>query len=161
MRKVIDYYKRVNGSGHIVEHIGTHESGDFLIGQLFEQSEKGYRAHPFDFLKEYDKIDKSEVDALDRQTCPERSLGGATTNTNIDFWKQDYDGKGFRKCSYCGSMHPEDALRLIKEHSTSIIEPATGKNYKWYVYGEKYYKWHNTPEFIKEYNTLLFTRKKS
>ena len=155
MRKVIDYYKRVNGSGHIVEHIGTHESGDLLIGQLFESSENGYRQHPYDFHQQFVKIDKSEVDALERTTCGSRNsqLGPFERGENLDHWRKEENGN--RTCSFCGSLHPDDALEIIKEQGFGVISQA--KSYKWYVGRghNKYYMWHNTPKFVEAFNSMI------
>jgi hypothetical protein len=152
MRKVIDYYKRVNGTGHIVEHIGTHESGDMIIGQLFGTTENGYRQHAYDFNKEYVKIDKTEVDALERQTCPSRmnQPGPFERTEGVDFWKEYEDKK---TCSFCGSLHPEEVLKTVKEQGFRGVERA--KSYKMYVGHHKYYLWHNTPEFVEAYNSLI------
>lgn len=67
-------------------------------------------------------------------------------------------------CSFCGSLHPDRVLELVKEHGPQIIEPST-KDYKWYIRqphimnagfgGIKYYRHHDTKEFIDELNKLL------
>lgn len=156
--EVINYLKRVNGSGHIVEHIGWHESGDYLLRQLFEISDKGYRQHKYEVEKEYKVIDKSEVDALERQTCGRRmnDFGPFTRAENLDHWKKE---GGFRICSFCGSIHPDDLIEAIKKDGFKIIG-RTDKNYKWYINDtKKYYRQHDTPEFINAYNSLLDTLK--
>ena len=51
---------------------------------------------------------------------------------STDRWK-DWPaslGTAPRSCSYCGSIHPDDAIRLIQ--SGWEIEPTT-KCYKWYI----------------------------
>ncbi len=44
-------------------------------------------------------------------------------------------------------------IELIKEKGFGIIERST-KSYKWYVGNFKYYRMHDTAEFIEQYNTL-------
>lgn len=67
-------------------------------------------------------------------------------------------------CSYCGSASPDTVLRLIKKNGFGVLSPST-KGYKWYLrrasvpnagFGAiKYYRWHDTPKFIEEYNKLV------
>lgn len=45
-----------------------------------------------------------------------------------DKWRKE--SKGFRTCSYDGSLHPDDFMRLVREGAE--IEP-TDKPYKFYV----------------------------
>lgn len=164
MKEVINYYRRVNGSGHIVEHIDTHESGDYILRQLFSNADKGYRQHKFDFDKEYELIDKSVIAALERQTCPQRNSGIQTMfekGENLDWWKVMPNGE--RVCSYCGSIHPMDLLKLLKEGKATITR--SDKQYKWYINRPeidnalkgaiKYYRDHDTKEFIEGYNNWI------
>jgi len=150
--KVINYLRRTNGSGHIVEHIGWHESGDYLLRQLFNQGDKGYRQHKYEVEKEYEVVDKSEVDKLERHTCGRRmgEMGPWGRVENIDTWKPGV----VRTCSFCGSIHPMDLIEKIKVMGFGVIE-RTDKNYKWYVQNHKYYRQHDTDEFIKAYNAEL------
>lgn len=164
--QVINYLKRVNGSEHIVEHIGWHESGDYLLRQLFETG-NGYRQHKYEVEKEYSVIDKSEVDALERQSCGRRmnDFGVQSRTEGIDHWKIMPNGD--KVCSYCGSLHPESVIEKIKKYGFGVIA-GTDKSYKWYVGcnsavtipgyqkgGFKYYRHHDTDEFIRQYNELL------
>ena len=66
-------------------------------------------------------------------------------------------------CSYCGSAHPEDVLTIMRERGFGAIE-FTSKGYKWYInrpevpnasFGAiKYYRWHDTPEFLEAFRGL-------
>lgn len=102
--------------------------------------------------------------------CPE-SLNGTMEYQRIHGAKSTWDKIGDdRVCSYCGSIHPDDLLELIKKYGFGIIGGTT-KGYKWYVgmnsnvsrpnipnagFGAiKYYRWHDTDEFIAKYNELL------
>lgn len=152
--KVINYLKRINGSGHIVEHVGWHESGDYFLRLLFETHDKPFRQHKYEVEKEYSVIDKSEVEALERQTCKARmsDMGPLSGMDGIDYW-QIREGKKY--CSYCGSMHPMDVIKAIKEKGFSVIE-RSDKSYKWYIDDtKKYYRYHDTIEFTEAYNSLL------
>ena len=156
--EILNYLKRVNGSGHIVEHVGYHESGDYLLRLLFSTTDNPFRQHKYEVEKEYNVVDKSEVDKLERQTCPQRMTG----ESNIDTWKLLPNGD--RTCSYCGSLHPESVISIIKEFGGSVIECST-KSYKWYINrpnvhnamegGIKYYRYHDTEEFVQQLNLLL------
>jgi len=99
----------------------------------------------------------------EKQICPRRmnTLGIHDKSQNIDNWEMRGDDKC---CSYCGSIHPERVIELIKEHGFSVIGK-TDKDYKWYVNqpgvinamhgGIKYYRQHDDAKFIKDYNELL------
>lgn len=162
--EVINYLKRVNGSEHIVEHVGWHESGDYLLRLLFSESEHPFRQHKYDVEKEYSVIDKSEVEKLERQTCGRRmnEFGPQERKENIDHWKVLPNGD--KICSYCGSLHPMSVIEIIKKHGFGVIE-RSDKSYKWYITrrevgnamegGIKYYRQHDTEEFIDAYNDLL------
>lgn len=160
--EIISYLQRVNGSGHIVEHVGFHESGDYLLRQLFSrEDDKPYRQHKYEVEKEYNVIDKAEVDKLERQTCGRRGENGMDSETspfvgagsNRDHWRNN------NTCSYCGSLRPSEVINLIKEKGFSVIE-RSDKSYKWYINSHanghaKYYRAHDTKEFIEEYNELV------
>lgn len=103
------------------------------------------------------------------QTCQRRiqDLGPWDRKENIDKWVIIGDDKC---CSFCGSMHPDRVIELIKLYGMKIIEPST-KQYKWYIHQEnvpnasyggiKYYRYHDTPEFIKQYNDLINNEKRT
>lgn len=73
--------------------------------------------------------------------CPRRSEGGPMSGRGKDHWDK-HKSNGDRVCSYCGSLHPDDFMRLVGEaahageelqyRSCVEIEPST-KGYKVYV----------------------------
>ena len=160
--EIINYLKRNNGSGHIVEHIGWHESGDYMLRLLFSDDD-GFRQHKYEVEKEYNVINKSEIESLERQRCGRRDdFGRSATQSevdNVDTWRKS--GKHI-KCSYCGSLHPMDVIEIIKEHGFQS-RSGSDKDYKWYIKngdgGIKYYRQHDTKEFIDAYNALVDSRK--
>lgn len=46
-----------------------------------------------------------------------------------------------RTCSFCGGVHPEDAIRLIREGWDS---EKTDKGYKWYLNPPGYWEWRQS-----------------
>jgi len=152
--EIINYLRR-NGSNHFVEHIGFHESNDYLLRQLFSKG-NGYRLHKYEAEKDYHIVDKSVIEKLELQTCPERGgIGPWERAENLDYWQVR---KGDRCCSFCGSFHPGDLLKLIEEKGFSVVENTT-KSYKRYVNSpngyHKFYVVHFSCEQIEEYNRLL------
>jgi hypothetical protein len=81
---------------------------------------------------------------LEEFYCPRREENplGARTFPGPDRWNK-FKSNGDRVCSYCGSLHWEDMLRLVSEaanapedadyHSVPSIEPSD-KGYKVYVH---------------------------
>jgi len=104
----------------------------------------------------------------EKQTCPERMSGGGPWDReeNLDTWDKVGDD---RVCSFCGSIHPDDLLNLVKEKGLGVIEGST-KSYKWYLrrpevrnagFGAiKFYKWHATEKFINKFTQLVKNRDK-
>lgn len=92
-------------------------------------------------------------------------VGPREREEHLDTW--ELRGKD-KCCSFCGSLHPERVLELVRENGSSIIEMST-KGYKWYVNqpnvpnaafgGIKYYRHHDTQEFIDELNRLIRAEK--
>lgn len=86
--------------------------------------------------------------------CPERKNVPHQADKPSDNWRVMPNGD--RTCSFCGSLHPDDYMRLLKlaadEASHVTCERASGKAYKWYVDqpgvlnasegGIKFYTWH-------------------
>ncbi len=105
------------------------------------------------------------VDTLEEHNCPQRVSGPWAYDNGPDTWK--LIGKD-KCCSYCGSLHPDRVIELIKEHGTSIIELST-KSYKLYINqpnvpnasfgGIKYYRHHDTKEFVDQINELYIKAK--
>lgn len=79
-------------------------------------------------------------------TCPRRMNedGPWEHSPNLDFWKDWV-------CSFCGSLHPEAALRRIEEGA--LVAP-TDKPYKMYVGDAKFYFQHFTSEDCDRFITL-------
>jgi hypothetical protein len=107
------------------------------------------------------------IKGTEPQTCGRRmsELGPWKREDGLDTWNKIGED---RVCSFCGSMHPEDLLALIKQKGMNVVQ-GTDKGYKFYVsrpeipnasFGAiKYYTHHNTPEFVEEYNKLLLASK--
>lgn len=85
------------------------------------------------------------------QTCPRRNEGSNPGFTLQDWWRTGDEKWGVahnkdavfpdayeapRTCSYCGSAHPEDVLKLL--NAKWDHEKATGKEYKGYLYPPGY-----------------------
>jgi len=122
-------------------------------------SNKGYKVNCYAY--------KPREATGEKLTCPRRMFNN-TEEENPDEWVRI--GGNERVCSYCGSIHPMDLIDLIKELGFSFIE-ATTKSYKWYIHkgrvknaslgAVKYYRHHDTEEFIQEYNKLIKKSKAS
>jgi len=107
------------------------------------------------------------TDTGEKQTCGRRmtEVGPWDHKEDLDTW--ELRGKD-KCCSFCGSLHPDRVLELAREHGTGIIG-FTDKGYKWYVTqpnvpnaafgGIKYYRQHDTQEFIDELNKLINAEK--
>ena len=81
----------------------------------------------------------------EKQTCPRRMLemGPWEREEHLDCWerrRQDkpypsrerylFKREPFRRCSFCGGIHPDDVVRLIKD---GVVTQSTTKNYKRYL----------------------------
>lgn len=96
------------------------------------------------------------------QTCPRRmgELGPWSRDAGEDRWdirEQFHHGIVARHCSFCGSLHPEDFLRLLEEGA--VAEGPTDKGYKVYVHapdgrGTKFYSQHFSAEQWQRYRAL-------
>lgn len=159
------FYKRNNGSNALIKVVGEHESGDLLCVWAFDAG-KPFRYHPFEFKNEFEEVTQEYVDSIERHCCPEHAgipsvfaYSVDDENPNPDRWDIS---DGFRKCSFCGSIHPEDLILLIKEHGFGIIE-STDKRYKWYIHINnemyKFYRYHEDEKFVEDYNKLLFAER--
>lgn len=71
----------------------------------------------------------SEAIAENTILCPRRSeVVGPFKLPEADHWGSD------KTCSFCGGLHPDEALRLLREGAE--ITP-TDKNYKFYINGTR------------------------
>ncbi len=97
------------------------------------------------------------------QTCPRRltDWGPWERTENIDTWdirEQMHAGLRARHCSFCGSLHPDDFMRLVTE---GWKVGATDKNYKAYLgspdgrsHETKFYFQHLSVEQKREFVDL-------
>lgn len=81
-------------------------------------------------------------------SCPRRFISNATENDGWDTNRWESRGPSDavtyfppqfippRTCSYCGSIHPEDALKLMEQGWE--VESSTGKSYKRYLHPPGY-----------------------
>lgn len=101
------------------------------------------------------------VDTGEKHTCPRRAEGPWYDQKNIDTWEMRGDDKC---CSYCGSIHPDRVIDLLKELGTSIFGGTT-KGYKGYIHrdnvpnagfgGIKFYTQHFDKLQLEKLNSLL------
>lgn len=80
-------------------------------------------------------------DAPETQKCPRRAeapMAPGADETAPDHWRPGAEAWDYfpwhwnpRTCSFCGSLHPDDAMRLLREGWAE--EKATGKDYKAYL----------------------------
>ena len=84
--------------------------------------------------------------------CPRRAEGSpAWSKPEDDKWRDD------KTCSYCGSLHPDDFMRLAEEGKP--ITP-TDKNYKAYIdKSTKFYFQHLSEDQKKKFIELLNSKK--
>jgi len=81
----------------------------------------------------------TNIDTLKFQTCPRRinELGPWERTENLDMWDKE------NKCTFCGSLHPDEFLKRAKEGDK--VTP-TDKNYKCYLNDRKVYFQHFNDE---------------
>lgn len=67
----------------------------------------------------------------ERFTCPKWTGWG---EAGSHFW---YERDGFRTCSHCGCLHPDDWIATVRESITTggRLRIDRGKPGKWYVHG--------------------------
>lgn len=161
------WYKRNNRSNALIEVVGKHESGDILCRWTFDQG-KPFRYHPYEFAKEFEPVTQEYVNSIERHLCPDHGSLSPVFINSVDDKSSKPDRwdireiPGIRYCSYCGSIHPDDLIKLIREHSFGIIQK-TDKSYKWYIripghegVCVKYYRSHDEiSDFVNKYNKLL------
>ena len=86
----------------------------------------------------------------ERFTCPQRvQMTDGYSETNIDFWEHR-NFEHFQRCSYCGSVRPEDAVGLLRTGWTLretdktfkyVLVPTAG-DAKNYTTPQKVYRQH-------------------
>ena len=83
----------------------------------------------------------------EKHTCSDRQAQCTRCQRhkeNPDHWRKEKDGT--KTCSFCGSIRFEDLMRFVDaamaDPSKVMIEVASGKNYKIYCGGRKFYTWH-------------------
>lgn len=102
------------------------------------------------------------VATAEKHTCPRRIEGPWAGDVGIDIWNMIGEDKC---CSYCGSLHPDRVIELIKELGSSIYGSTT-KSYKGYITrdnvpnagfgGTKFYVQHFDKIQLDKLNMLLF-----
>jgi hypothetical protein len=107
-------------------------------------------------IDEYHTCGRRAETGMDSENSPFRHSG-----KNLDTW--DLIGDDLC-CSYCGSIKPSRVIELVKLHGPSVIN-VSDKIYKWYMRrdeipnagfgGIKYYRQHDTKEFIDELNKII------
>ena len=100
---------------------------------------------------------KKHTDEQQPDGCPRRAETGSTAYLP-DTW---HEREGWRRCSYCGSMHPDD-FTAITRAGVAELGP-TDKNYKVYVdtpggsHGKFYFQ-HLSEEQRREFVDLYNAR---
>jgi hypothetical protein len=91
----------------------------------------------------------------ERQTCPRRLLefGPWLREEKLDYWERRRSGGKLRFCSFCGGLHPEDALGLVKTMDIRVIP--TDKRYKLYLEGGDLFKYKRPIKvYIQHFSSL-------
>lgn len=92
--------------------------------------------------------------------CPRRREGVPAGAPDHDHWL--VREKGRRTCSYCGSLHPDDFMELVR---AGVEIGPTDKSYKMYVEGPeagrigKFYTQHLSPVQGREFWNLTVERR--
>ena len=158
MQHKIEFFKRNNGSEALIQKVGVHESGDYLVIWGFA-SDRPFRYPKYEFEKEFVAVSDQEVQSLQRQRCPRRGEGPGTFENEPlpDYWSPRQNGD--LTCSFCGSLHPDHVISILETQGLSVIS-TTDKSYKWYINrkgirnamegGIKYYRQHDTEEFLQK-----------
>ena len=108
----------------------------------------------------------------EKQECPRRAEGPMITEPP-DYWrrtKKESWPKGIKKprtCSFCGCIHPEDAITLVRDSNFTV--ESTTKNYKWYLnppHGQvapsfKLYRQHTTQEQRETLSNIILEKRRT
>lgn len=100
----------------------------------------------------------------EKQECPRRAESWVSDRFPLpDYWeaRKNKTDNSLRFCSYCGSLKPDHAIRLLNEGN--MFDP-TDKSYKFYVVTKgdmfKAYTPHFTKKQINEANKAIKTKAK-
>lgn len=155
-----DYDTAFNICKTLMDSTPDQKLKDYLAECLRSFGFSGLSADPYS-IRISAKLPETETGEI--QTCGRRmaDFGNWERKPDLDTWR--LIGKD-RICSFCGSLHPDRVIELIKEHGMEVIDPST-KSYKFYIRqpnvpnssfgGIKYYRFHDTPEFVKELKELI------
>ncbi len=73
----------------------------------------------------------------DRTNAKAKAMGqNSVSHPNLRYWLWPGPGPMPRTCSYCGSIHPEDAIKLVKEFKFTVARSTKG--YKVYIHPPGY-----------------------
>ena len=90
------------------------------------------------------------------QTCLRRKKN-FDNGEGLDYWEY-WNGNNYRQCSYCGGLHPEDAIAFIEAGVKVVF---TDKWYKCYLYPKgtkkqiKVYSQHFSKEQLATFKKML------
>jgi hypothetical protein len=93
---------------------------------------------------------------MEHKGCPRGNMeiGVFTKFAKTAKWDKD---EGKRRCSYCGSLHPDDFMERVK---AGEILTGTDKNYKVYIgVHDKFYWYHLSEDQMKEFVDLWNEKK--
>jgi hypothetical protein len=80
---------------------------------------------------------KFNQEEADRENAKARARGQqSTSHPNLRYWLWPGPGPKPRSCSFCGCVHPEDAIRLVKEFKFTVKRSTKG--YKVYLHPPGY-----------------------
>jgi len=119
-----------------------------------------------DDIKEFFRIMRLRLIRLlpaEKQMCPRRGeLGGMPLAKGVegpDRWERRMFRSKMRYCSWCGGLHPEDALEAIGKGKR---DERTTKRYKFYLSGKEFqngqakvYVQHFSKQQLEELNSLI------
>lgn len=107
---------------------------------------------------------KYNQERADKDNAEAKAKGwNSTTVPNLRYylWPEHHGGKP-RICSFCGCIHPEDAIRLVKDHQFEVER--SDKGYKVYLHPPGYrhsmeitlnrLRKRMEPEDVSEYNEI-------
>ncbi len=89
------------------------------------------------------------------QICPRRMEPGPWNYPDTDTWDRREGANSPRKCSFCGGVHPDDAIELLESGKRTWGQ--TDKSYKGYLMPnhEKFYIQHFDKEQVDRLNAAI------